>query len=401
MTTNVPKISVTSKGLSFPLESEVLNGVLADFDQAFGGDLNRNVETPQGQLSSSFAAIIADKNNKFAELSNNFDPEYADGIWQDALAKIYFLTRRQATKSAVYCDIVGLAGTVVPATFKVKDLNGNMWTIVEAATIKSTGAVSALFECDQLGAIEALAETVTEIYQSVVGLDRVSNPMDAIVGENIESRADFELRRKNSVSINAHGVPQAVKAGILSLSGVTDCFVYDNVEDVAVSYGSTDYSLKPHSIFVSVVGGNKNQIADVIWRKTGNGCNYNGNVNVVVFDETYNDPKPQYLVSFLRPTPRPVHFKIVVSSGSSSLEGSVRESIISDFSAGANKPRIGGNLYAMNFSRAVLAAIGNSIMLEIKVSSDGSTWVDYLAFGIDQYPTVTTENINIEEVTLA
>lgn len=400
MTTSVPKISVTKNGLNIPLESDVLAGVLSDFDQAFGGNLNQNLETPQGQLASSFSAIIADKNNGFAEMSNSFDPEYADGVWQDALAKIYFLSRRQATKSTVYCDVIGLAGTVIPSTFKVKDLNGNMWTITEATAIQNTGTVSALFECDEAGAVEALAGTVSIVYQALVGLDRISNQADAMVGENIESRTDFELRRKSSVEINAHGVPQAVRAGILELKGVTDCFVYDNVQDSTVNFGSTNYPLKPHSIFVSVVGGNKNQIADVIWRKAGNGCNYNGNIDVSIFDDSYSDPKPKYKVSFLRPAPRPVHFKVVVSANSGALEDSVRTAIVSDFSAGSNKPRIGGVLYAMNFSKAVLAAIGGSVMLEIKVSADGSTWADYVTFGIDQSPTITSSNIVIEEMVI-
>ena len=35
--TNVPKLQLTKTGVSVPLESEVLTGVLADINQAFGG----------------------------------------------------------------------------------------------------------------------------------------------------------------------------------------------------------------------------------------------------------------------------------------------------------------------------------------------------------------------------
>ena len=38
--TNVPKLQLTKTGVSVPLESEVLTGVLADINQAFGGGLN-------------------------------------------------------------------------------------------------------------------------------------------------------------------------------------------------------------------------------------------------------------------------------------------------------------------------------------------------------------------------
>ncbi|STY91698.1 hypothetical protein [Mannheimia haemolytica] len=59
--TNVPSIQFTPQGLILPSEQEILNGVLADFNAAFGGGLSQNLETPQGQLASSIAAIIADK----------------------------------------------------------------------------------------------------------------------------------------------------------------------------------------------------------------------------------------------------------------------------------------------------------------------------------------------------
>ena len=101
MSTQVPNIEITAAGLRIPTETEILNGVLADFNNAFGGNLNLNLETPQGQLASSMAAIIADKNNLIAELVNQVHPDYADGIMQDAVAKIYFLERKQATDSMV------------------------------------------------------------------------------------------------------------------------------------------------------------------------------------------------------------------------------------------------------------------------------------------------------------
>ena len=68
MSSHVPPVRFTPQGLQIPTETEVLNGVLADFNDAFGGGLNLNLETPQGQLASSLAAVIADKNDLIAEL---------------------------------------------------------------------------------------------------------------------------------------------------------------------------------------------------------------------------------------------------------------------------------------------------------------------------------------------
>ena len=58
MPTNVPPIVFTPTGLQVPQEAEVLTGVFEDYDDAFGGGLNPALETPQGQLVSSTAAII-------------------------------------------------------------------------------------------------------------------------------------------------------------------------------------------------------------------------------------------------------------------------------------------------------------------------------------------------------
>ena len=59
---SVPPLEFTPAGVVLPQESAVLAGVQADYDAAFGGGLNPALETPQGQLASSQAAIIADKN---------------------------------------------------------------------------------------------------------------------------------------------------------------------------------------------------------------------------------------------------------------------------------------------------------------------------------------------------
>ena len=125
--TNVPAIEITDTGVVVPSEDDILQGVLADFNQAFGGNLNLNLDTPQGQLASSLTAIIADRDNQLARLMNQVNPDYADGIMQDAIAKIYFLERKKAVDSSVECEFIGLAGTIIPKGFAVLDTQGVQW----------------------------------------------------------------------------------------------------------------------------------------------------------------------------------------------------------------------------------------------------------------------------------
>jgi hypothetical protein len=79
-----------------------------------GGGLNSSLETPQGQLGSSDAAIIGDCNDQFLQVVRGVDPMYADGRMQDGIARIYFLTRKAATATQVQATCGGLPGVIIP-----------------------------------------------------------------------------------------------------------------------------------------------------------------------------------------------------------------------------------------------------------------------------------------------
>src|ERR1700752_2152357 len=110
---NVPPIVFAPTGLQVPQTPEILDGVYEDFNEAFGGGLNPALETPQGQLVTSLTTIIADKNAQILELVNQMDPDTNDGAYQDAIARIYFLTRAAGAPTTVACLCVGAFGTVI------------------------------------------------------------------------------------------------------------------------------------------------------------------------------------------------------------------------------------------------------------------------------------------------
>ena len=90
---SVPTLTFTSTGVVLPTEADILAGVQTDIDSAFGGGTNPALETPQGQLASTLAAVTANKNSEIAYYVNQVDPQYASGRFQDAIGRIYFLTR--------------------------------------------------------------------------------------------------------------------------------------------------------------------------------------------------------------------------------------------------------------------------------------------------------------------
>ena len=392
MSSHVPPVRFTPQGLQIPTETEVLNGVLADFNDAFGGGLNLNLETPQGQLASSLAAVIADKNNVIAELVNQIHPEYAEGVMQDAIAQIYFLQRKPATDSAVVCEFVGLPGTQIPQGFIVQDAAGNQWALQQEISIPIGGKVSGTLIA--AGQIEAPAHSVNVIYQALVGLDRVDNPHPAVPGRAEESRAEFAERRRRSVAVNAHGTPQAVYANVFALDGVRDVYVIDNPKGQSVQAGATNYTLKPHSIYVAAVGGDDTAVAEAVLRYAGSGCDFNGNTEITVYDHSYNDPKPAYQVAFMRPNELPVYFRIKIERGAFiGADTAIKQAVIAAF-----KGRIGANLYAIGYVAPVVQAVPNVHVLDVEIGLSAGSMGNSVAVGIDQTPVVRAENIEVVSV---
>src|SRR5271156_4112231 len=82
-TTFVPAPVFGTLGFQAPSGPAILAGVQADWSAAFSAALNFNLNTPQGQLVSSEAAVIANAYAIFLYFAQQCDPAYAQGRNQD------------------------------------------------------------------------------------------------------------------------------------------------------------------------------------------------------------------------------------------------------------------------------------------------------------------------------
>jgi uncharacterized phage protein gp47/JayE len=144
------------------------------------------------------------------------------------------------------------------------------------------------------GAISAPTNTITQIVTPVFGLESVTNLKDASLGREIEDDTPLRVRRYASIRIVGAATIEAIKSRILQqVAGVTQCKVYENVEDVTDVDG-----LLPHSLLALVVGGNDLDIANKIWETRSAGIQTNGNISTIIYD-SMNEP---HNIKFSRPT---------------------------------------------------------------------------------------------------
>lgn len=267
MSTNVPVPVLTATGYSIPTMAQILQGVVQDMLAAFGpalnlswipqanGQPNSSLSTPQGQLATSWSAAIFDCYSQFLAIASQVDPQYAQGLMQDGIGNIYFMTRYPATGTQVPGTVTGLAGTVIP-TFQAvaTDASGNLYScsVAGGAATIAVGGTQVIFTNLSTGPVAFVGPMTISL--TTPGWDAISISPGVVVvlGSNIESTQQFETRRQGSVAINANGIAASIKAAILALTPTSipgSVYVVDNPSSVSITQGGI--VLPPNSVYVA------------------------------------------------------------------------------------------------------------------------------------------------------
>ena len=394
-------------GFSADDVSDVRVAVAQAWKQAFRSDntaeLNTEPETPAGQLVDSQTASIVQKDSEVLYLANMLNPLKATGIFQDALAEIYFLQRKPAIASSAVIRCTGLPGTVIPVSAQVMSTaDDTVWQNTEAQTIGSDGTCECVFECQSAGLISAAAGTLSRINTMVAGWDTAVNETAAVVGQNAETQGAFEARRYASVGLNSRGTIAAVYARVANCANVVSCIVRENKTNMPIEIDG--YFLKAHSIYCAVIGGEDKDIAEAIYESCSAGCDYNGNTTVSVTDEYTGAVED---VTFYRPAEFDIYVKVTLA-GKDGLpdeyEATVRKAVYDNFygestATIAGEPILrvvmGTTILASRFMPSVLNA-GISQVVRIQVSTDGKAWGETVYVPITGNPTLTSEHITVE-----
>ena len=360
LATNVPLPYFGDNGFVPPTESAILAGVQADYQQAFGGNLNFSTTngsitnaTSQGQLSGSQTAYIGDNNAMFLWMVNGFDPAYNSGRNQDAIGRIYFQIRIPGAASVQPCICSGLTGVPVQIGQLAQDPNTNLlWICTEAGEIPIGGSITLSFACQNNGPVAGPASLT--VYQYQAGLDSITPTGDAALGQLVENRAQYEDRRAQSTAANSVGNLPAELGAVLAVPGVLDAYVYDNYTGSPLTYGGV--TLQPNSLYVCALGGAAQAVGQAIWSKKSPGCGYNGNTTVTVVDPSphYANPPPAYSVTFQ--VPSNVSFYALVTITNSAVVPAnalqlVQQAIVAAFAGadGGTRAKIGSMVYASRY----------------------------------------------------
>lgn len=421
-TTNVPLPVFTPTGLQTFGEQAILSGVQADWVSAFaltGKTLNTELTTPQGQLQQSQSYMVAAFQAALAQLIANVDPMTSSGVFQDALGRIYFLTRQAATFATVQATVTGVVGASLPAGSQAKSSDGTIWASSTAVVFGVGGTAPVIFQALTAGSVPAAGINDLRIYQQVPNWTAVSNAAPSTPGTDTENRVEFETRRAASVQIGGIGQAANVRAAIANVAGVTDLFVYNNGGDTAVNYGTTSYPIPAHSIGISVTGGANSDIANAINSKLDCGCGMVttaglGTLVTVNVQDTVNyvAPFPTYPIRFIRPANTSIYITVNVANLAtlpanyiSQVQAAVASAFASGFTStdgtiSVPRARIGGQIIAAEFAAPILTIPNiTPVTLFIGTSPAPSSGAS-VTMGIDQQPVCPALNVTVNAVSV-
>lgn len=416
--TNVPLPVFTPAGLSINSEQSILQGMLLDLVAAFalqGKTLSPALTTPQGQFASSQSFMVADFQALLALIVANVDPLTSSGAYQDALGRIYFLIRKPATYATVPATIGGVPNQPLPAGAQVRSGDGSIWASQTDATFAPDGTASVTFQALVAGSGPVAGVNDLKIYQRAPGWQTVANATGSTPGQDVESRAEFETRRQESVTIGGEGTAEAVRAAVANVTNVSDVYVYNNGSDAAITYGTTNYPIPAHSIAVIATGGLDADVAAAIHSKLDAGCGMSTSETTAVTIEdnvNYAAPYPQYVIRFVRPTATQIYITVNVANLSTlpsdyvvQVQKTVAAAFLNGYTAAdgsisISRARIGGQILAAGFS-APVQALGDITPVTIFIGTTASpTSGNAVTMGIDRQPVCPQLNITVNRVTV-
>lgn len=356
--------------------------------------LNTDPETPAGQLVDGETALISQKDSELLVLANGFDPKTATGIFQDALGAIYFISRHVAEPTVVTCQCRGLQGTTIPAGAVIQDVNGNNYQSGTAAVIPESGLIDVVFSCTTPGPIEAAAGTVNKIITVIPGWDGVTNDTAGAVGRERETQAEFEQRRIDSVSKNSHGLAESVGGSVANLTGVIACRIEQNRGDDQIEV--LGITIPPHSVYLSVYGGDVDEIGMTMHEKLDAGCGTAGNTSVTVTDPS-NGSRNVYYFTIAELTN--LYVRVNTAAGAVYDADNVKEAILANLNGETDaysRAKMGDTVFASRFYQDVIDA-GLTDLVSVEVGLSAGSYGQSASFNLDQMPVLDAENILIAE----
>lgn len=317
----LPVCTLDENGIYKPDYEEARSWLVEQFQGIFGADIYIDPDSQDGQQIAIFASAINDANAMALQVYNSFSPSTGRGVGLSSNVKINGIKRRVASFSTVDLLITGQAGATITDGVAT-DAAGNRWLLPPFVVIPPDGDIAVTAIAQEVGAVQAPANTITGIGTPTRGWQAVTNPAAATAGAPVENDAQLRQRQSVSTAIPSLTVFEGTMGAVASILGVARYRGYENDKDATDTDG-----IPGHSISLVVDGGDAQVIGEAIAAKKAPGTGTFGTTSVDVIDE-YGVTRA---IRFFRPTSVAIKAEIAITPRqgySAAIEARIKQAVV-------------------------------------------------------------------------
>lgn len=268
-------LQITDKGVIVEDFDTIYKRLVEKFRAIYGQDVNLDSDTPDGQLLGMFAQELTDINQAISFIVQMLDPYQANGNWLEQRSMYAGVIRGRSSYS--YIDDViftGLPKTNIPADSIFIDVNKNKWVTLDRVQLNDLGSTRVKMRSELLGSFNLKKSEELQQSTVILGLQKIIANSNSYGGANEEKDIDLVKRFMKSHGINSSEDQSGMQAKLINLRGVSKCVVYENYTSKTDEKGVPD-----HTMNAVVLGGDHQEIINVITEFKKGGCGLFGSIN--------------------------------------------------------------------------------------------------------------------------
>ena len=335
------------------------------------------------------------------ESYNQFDPLKNSGAGQSGTVQLNGLTRSAGSYSQVAVTVTGSPGLAVPAGKQITTVNDIPVFELPAFTIGESGTEIVVATCTEKGPYMAYAGELVKII-TPSSFTSVVNSLDSTAGSFEETDTELRARQQVSTSRPAHTIIESIAAALLDLDDVTYARTYHNF-----TLAEDERGIPAKSVALVVLGGDDDEIADVLFERTAiGGAGTYGSTTVTVYDINGID----YDMNFTRPTEKAITVEIEIEITNARLypdngAETIKSAILQWAAAGAvsigetsmthTGYSPGRDVLASELYAPIYNAVGGIHVVSVEVSADGDVGPASVTIDWDEIATFDSDDITI------
>lgn len=292
--------------------AEIKTDIETNLKLAFGENIDLDPQSGFGQFVGLMSESIADEWTSQENVYNSQYPSTAQGTQLSNVVMYNGIFRQNAVKSIVTATISGVSGTVIPAGSLASVVStGDVFVTLSLVTIPAGGSVDVAMIAQETGPIEASSGTLAVIDSPIFGWTSITNSSAAIPGLNEETDAELRERRELSTQALGNNLVDSLFGQLSNIADVEDVLIFSNG-----SAGTVD-GVPAHQFLTSILGGDDDEIAQVIWNNTPQGILSFGTTTIAIIDvQGFSQD-----IRFTRPSEVDIYFKVDVTTNPAEFPG--------------------------------------------------------------------------------